>query len=202
MRMKRADWDDVINTNLTAPFLLIQAVIGSMLKQRWGRIINVTSIFGQIGQVGQANYSSSKAGLIGLTMAVAGVPFLFLLELGTLLWNWRRMVATTSYGINFIPKSRCRRGDFRRTTPRGIHGKNSASNSKRDRQNRTGRVCAQTFSVPRGTDLNRGHGQAAARFRYRGQGHLGAHRFSGNARWPGQDASPQGAWRHPARPQE
>jgi len=71
MRMKRADWDDVINTNLTGPFLLIQAVIGSMLKQRWGRIINVTSIFGQIGQVGQANYSSSKAGLIGLTMAVA-----------------------------------------------------------------------------------------------------------------------------------
>src|SRR5271166_6247518 len=71
MRMKRADWDEVINTNLTGPFLLIQAVIGSMLKQRWGRIINITSIFGQIGQVGQANYSSSKAGLIGLTMAVA-----------------------------------------------------------------------------------------------------------------------------------
>ena len=71
MRMKRADWDDVIATNLTAPFLLIQAAISSMLKQRWGRIINVTSIFGQIGQVGQANYSSSKAGLIGLTMAVA-----------------------------------------------------------------------------------------------------------------------------------
>ena len=62
MRMKRADWDDVINTNLTAPFLLIQAVIGSMLKQRWGRIINVTSIFGQIGQVGQANYSSVEGG--------------------------------------------------------------------------------------------------------------------------------------------
>ena len=71
MRMKREDWDTVINTNLTGPFLLIQAVIGSMLKHRWGRIINVTSIFGQIGQVGQANYSSSKAGLIGLTMAVA-----------------------------------------------------------------------------------------------------------------------------------
>ncbi|MGA7459766.1 MAG: SDR family oxidoreductase, partial [Candidatus Korobacteraceae bacterium] len=71
MRMKRADWDDVIATNLTAPFLLIQAVISSMLKQRWGRIINITSIFGQIGQVGQANYSSSKAGLIGLTMSVA-----------------------------------------------------------------------------------------------------------------------------------
>ena len=71
MRMKRTDWDEVINTNLTGPYLMIQAVIGSMLKQRWGRIINITSIFGQIGQVGQANYSSSKAGLIGLTMAVA-----------------------------------------------------------------------------------------------------------------------------------
>ncbi len=71
MRMKRADWDDVIATNLTAPFLLTQAAISSMLKQRWGRIINITSIFGQIGQAGQANYSSSKAGLIGLTMAVA-----------------------------------------------------------------------------------------------------------------------------------
>jgi 3-oxoacyl-[acyl-carrier protein] reductase len=71
MRMKRADWDEVLNINLTGPFLFIQAVIGSMLKQRWGRIINITSIFGQIGQVGQANYSSSKAGLIGLTMAVA-----------------------------------------------------------------------------------------------------------------------------------
>ena len=71
MRMKRADWDDVLTTNLTAPFLLIQAVISSMLKGRWGRIINITSIFGQIGQVGQANYSSSKAGLIGLTMSVA-----------------------------------------------------------------------------------------------------------------------------------
>jgi len=46
-------------------------VIGSMLKRRWGRIINITSIFGQIGQAGQANYASSKAGLIGLTMAVA-----------------------------------------------------------------------------------------------------------------------------------
>ncbi len=71
MRMKRADWDEVLNTNLTGPFLLSQAVIGSMLKQRWGRIINVTSIFGQIGQAGQTNYASSKAGLIGLTMSLA-----------------------------------------------------------------------------------------------------------------------------------
>ena len=71
LRMKRSDWDEVMATNLTGPFLLTQAVLGPMLKQRWGRIINVTSIFGQIGQAGQANYASSKAGLIGLTMAVA-----------------------------------------------------------------------------------------------------------------------------------
>jgi 3-oxoacyl-[acyl-carrier protein] reductase len=71
LRMKRADWDAVINTNLTGSYLLIQKVIGSMLKQHWGRIVNITSIFGQMGQIGQANYSASKAGLIGLTMAVA-----------------------------------------------------------------------------------------------------------------------------------
>jgi 3-oxoacyl-[acyl-carrier protein] reductase len=71
MRMKRADWDTVLNTNLTSAYLCIQQVIGSMLKQRWGRIINITSIFGQMGQAGQANYASSKAGLIGLTMAIA-----------------------------------------------------------------------------------------------------------------------------------
>ena len=71
MRMKRADWDAVLNTNLTSAYLCIQQVIGPMLKQRWGRIVNVTSIFGQMGQAGQANYASSKAGLIGLTMAVA-----------------------------------------------------------------------------------------------------------------------------------
>ena len=71
MRMKRADWDEVLNTNLTGAYSCIQQVIGSMLKQLWGRIINVTSIFGQIGQSGQANYAASKAGLIGLTMAVA-----------------------------------------------------------------------------------------------------------------------------------
>ncbi|MGH9600954.1 MAG: 3-oxoacyl-[acyl-carrier-protein] reductase [Terriglobales bacterium] len=71
MRMKRADWDAVLNTNLTGSYLCIQQVIGSMLKQRWGRIISITSIFGQIGQAGQANYAASKAGLIGLTKAVA-----------------------------------------------------------------------------------------------------------------------------------
>lgn len=71
MRMKRADWDAVLQTNLTSAYLCTQAVSSSMLKQRWGRIINIASIFGQMGQAGQANYSASKAGLIGLTMAIA-----------------------------------------------------------------------------------------------------------------------------------
>src|SRR6204780_4820573 len=71
MRMKRADWDAVLQTNLTSAYLCIQAVISSMLKQRAGRIINITSVFGQMGQAGQANYSASQAGLIGLTMAIA-----------------------------------------------------------------------------------------------------------------------------------
>jgi 3-oxoacyl-[acyl-carrier protein] reductase len=71
LRMKRADWDSVLNTNLTSAYLCIQQAIGSMLKQRWGRIINITSVFGQMGQAGQANYAASKAGLIGLTMAIA-----------------------------------------------------------------------------------------------------------------------------------
>jgi len=71
MRMKRADWDSVLQTNLTSAYLCIQQVATTMLKQRWGRIINITSVFGQMGQAGQANYSASKAGLIGLTMAIA-----------------------------------------------------------------------------------------------------------------------------------
>ena len=71
MRMKRADWDSVLNTNLTSAYLCTQQVISSMLRQRWGRIINITSIFGQMGQAGQANYAASKAGLIGITMALA-----------------------------------------------------------------------------------------------------------------------------------
>jgi len=71
LRMKRADWDDVMTTNLSAPFLLIQAVLSGMMKQRWGRIINITSVVGEIGAAGQANYVASKAGLIGLTRSVA-----------------------------------------------------------------------------------------------------------------------------------
>ena len=71
LRMKRADWDAVLATNLTAAHLCIQQVMSPMLKQRWGRIINISSVVGQMGQAGQANYAASKAGLIGLTLAVA-----------------------------------------------------------------------------------------------------------------------------------
>jgi 3-oxoacyl-[acyl-carrier protein] reductase len=71
LRMKRADWDDVLQTNLTGTFLMTQAVLSPMLKARWGRIINVSSVVGETGQAGQANYAASKAGLIGLTKSLA-----------------------------------------------------------------------------------------------------------------------------------
>ena len=71
MRMKRADWDDVLNTNLTGAFLLTQALLPAMLKNRWGRILNITSVVGRTGQAGQVNYASSKAGLIGFTRSLA-----------------------------------------------------------------------------------------------------------------------------------
>ena len=71
LRMKRADWDDVLQTNLTGTFLMTQAVLSSMLKARWGRIINISSVVGETGQAGQANYAASKAGLIGLTKSLA-----------------------------------------------------------------------------------------------------------------------------------
>jgi 3-oxoacyl-[acyl-carrier protein] reductase len=71
LRMKRADWDDVIDMNLTGSFLMTQALLSAMLKARWGRIINITSVVGETGQAGQANYAASKAGLIGLTKSLA-----------------------------------------------------------------------------------------------------------------------------------
>jgi 3-oxoacyl-[acyl-carrier protein] reductase len=67
----RAGRQPRFQTNLSGAFFTTQAVISSMLKQRWGRIVNITSVFGQTGQAGQANYSASKAGLIGFTMAMA-----------------------------------------------------------------------------------------------------------------------------------
>jgi 3-oxoacyl-[acyl-carrier protein] reductase len=71
LRMKRKDWDDVLTTNLTGAFLMTQACMGSMLKGRWGRVVNITSVVGETGQAGQANYAASKAGLIGLTKSLA-----------------------------------------------------------------------------------------------------------------------------------
>jgi 3-oxoacyl-[acyl-carrier protein] reductase len=71
MRMSEGDWDAVIQTNLRGPFLACKAALRPMLKQRYGRIVNVSSLAGVVGNAGQANYSASKAGLIGLTKALA-----------------------------------------------------------------------------------------------------------------------------------
>ena len=71
MRMPEAAWDAVINVNLKSVFNCTQAVIRSMIKQRRGRIVNISSVVGQIGNPGQANYAASKAGIMGLTKSVA-----------------------------------------------------------------------------------------------------------------------------------
>ena len=71
LRMKRDDWDAVLNTNLTGAYTCVQAVLKTMVKQRAGRIINITSVVGQAGNAGQVNYAASKAGLIGFTKALA-----------------------------------------------------------------------------------------------------------------------------------
>jgi 3-oxoacyl-[acyl-carrier protein] reductase len=71
MRMSLEDWRDVLETNLFGAFYAIKAVTRPMLKAKRGRIVNITSVSGQAGQIGQANYSSAKAGLIGLTKATA-----------------------------------------------------------------------------------------------------------------------------------
>lgn len=71
MRMKKDAWDQVLATNLTGAFLAIQQLLPGMVKERWGRIINISSIVGQSGNPGQANYVAAKAGLIGLTKSLA-----------------------------------------------------------------------------------------------------------------------------------
>ena len=71
MRMSIEDWDTVINTNLRGAFNFTQSIIRTMIKQRSGRIVNITSVIGLIGNAGQTNYAASKAGLIGLTKSLA-----------------------------------------------------------------------------------------------------------------------------------
>ena len=71
LRMKDADWDEVIDTNLRAVFRLSRAVMRGMMKARWGRIINITSVVGASGNPGQANYAAAKAGVVGMTKSLA-----------------------------------------------------------------------------------------------------------------------------------
>jgi 3-oxoacyl-[acyl-carrier protein] reductase len=71
LRMKKDDWDSVLATNLTGSFLATQQVLQHMMRERWGRVINISSVVGEMGNPGQANYVASKAGLIGLTKALA-----------------------------------------------------------------------------------------------------------------------------------
>jgi 3-oxoacyl-[acyl-carrier protein] reductase len=71
LRMKRGDWDAVLETNLSGSFFCIQQVISPMIRERWGRIVNITSVVAEAGNAGQANYCAAKAGLIGLTKSLA-----------------------------------------------------------------------------------------------------------------------------------
>lgn len=71
MRMKEEDWDAVVQTNLKSTFLCSKAAIRPMMRQRYGRIVNLTSVVGQVGNAGQVNYAAAKAGIIGITKSIA-----------------------------------------------------------------------------------------------------------------------------------
>jgi 3-oxoacyl-[acyl-carrier protein] reductase len=72
LRMKDGDWDEVMETNLRAVFRLSRGVMRGMMKARWGRIVNITSVVGASGNAGQANYAAAKAGVVGMTKSLAG----------------------------------------------------------------------------------------------------------------------------------
>jgi 3-oxoacyl-[acyl-carrier protein] reductase len=72
MRMKDDEWEQVLNVNLTAAFRLTRGALKGMMKRRWGRVVNITSIVGVTGNPGQANYAASKAGMIGMSKSIAG----------------------------------------------------------------------------------------------------------------------------------
>jgi 3-oxoacyl-[acyl-carrier protein] reductase len=90
MRMEEADWDLVLDINLKGAFICSKAVVRTMMKQRYGRIVNIASVSGLAGQAGQANYSASKAGLVGMTKALAR-------ELGS------RQITVNAVAPGFIP---------------------------------------------------------------------------------------------------
>ncbi len=71
IRMKEKDWEDVLNVNLTGTFKITQLAVKGMIKKKWGRVINITSIVGFTGNIGQVNYSTTKAGLVGFTKSLA-----------------------------------------------------------------------------------------------------------------------------------
>ncbi len=71
VRMKQTDWETVLQTNLSGAFYAVQQVLPAMMRERWGRIVNISSVVGEMGNPGQANYVASKAGLIGLTKSLA-----------------------------------------------------------------------------------------------------------------------------------
>ena len=142
MRMTDEEWRDVLETNLFGAFWMIKAVTRPMLKARGGRIINITSVSGQAGQMGQANYSSAKAGLIGLTKAAAR-------ELAS------RSITVNAVAPGFVLTELTQ--DLPERAPGRDHGAHAARPVRDDRGDRPGR------RVPRLRRRRLHHGPGAGR---------------------------------------